>query len=65
VGQKTGGRLVTQAAATKVYVLQLEKIYDTTGNEVSRPPRDGDLNPEQLMHELEDFLRREQERSAE
>ena len=30
-----------------------------------RPPREDDFNPEQLMHELEDFLRQERDRGAE
>jgi hypothetical protein len=36
-----------------------------TVNEVSRPPCDGDFHPEQLMRELEDFLRQERECGAE
>ena len=56
---------VAQDAATQAYVRQLERDYDTTGDEAPRPPRDDDFNPEQLMHELEDFLRREREGDAE
>jgi len=56
---------VAQDAATQAYVRQLEQAYDTTVDEVPRPQRDGDFNPEQLMQELEDFLRQERERGAE
>ena len=52
---RPGGGL--QDAATKTYVWQLEQDYDATGDVAPRPPRDDDFNPEQLMHELEDFLR--------
>jgi len=34
-------------------------------DEASPPQRDNDFNPEQLMHELEDFLRNERDRGAE
>jgi hypothetical protein len=40
-------------------VRQLEQDYDATADEASRPLRDEDLDPEQLMQELEDFLRKE------
>ena len=50
---------VAQDAATQAYVRQLEREYDATGNETSRPLRDDHLNPEQLIQELEDFLREE------
>src|SRR6266436_4707394 len=56
---------VAQDAATQAYVRQLEQDYDTTGDEAPRPLRDDAFNPEQLMHELEDFLRQERERGAE
>ena len=36
-----------------------EQAYDATGDEAPRPRRDDAFNPEQLMHELEDFLRQE------
>ncbi len=58
-------QVVAQDAATQAYVRQLEQAYDTTVDEVPRPQRDSDFNPEQLMHELEDFLRQERERGAE
>ena len=52
---------VAQDAATQAYVRQLEQDYDAPGAEAPRPRRDDDFNPEQLMHELEDFLRQERE----
>ncbi len=58
-------QVVAQDAAIQAYVRQLEQAYDATVDEVPRPPRDSDLNSEQLMHELEDFLRQERERGAE
>jgi proteasome assembly chaperone (PAC2) family protein len=54
-----------QDAAIQAYVRQLKQDYDTTGDEAPRPPRDDAFNPEQLMHELEDFLRQEREGGAE
>jgi len=56
---------VEQDAATQTYVRQLEQAYDATGDETPRPRRDDDFNPEQLMHELENFLRQERDRGAE
>lgn len=56
---------VAQDAAARAYVHQLEQAYDTTGDTVPRPPRDDDFNPEQLMHELEEFLRQEREGGTE
>jgi proteasome assembly chaperone (PAC2) family protein len=56
---------VAQDAATQAYVRQLEQAYDATGEAAPRPHRDDDFNPEQLRHELEDFLRQEQQRGAE
>jgi proteasome assembly chaperone (PAC2) family protein len=56
---------VAQDAATQAYVRQLEQAYDATVDEAPRPHRDNDFNPEQLMHELEDFLRQERDRGAE
>ena len=52
---------VAQDAAVQAYVRQLEQAYDAPGDEASRPRRDADFHPEQLMHELEDFLRQERE----
>jgi proteasome assembly chaperone (PAC2) family protein len=56
---------VAQDAAVQAYVRQLEQAYDATGDETPHPRRDDDFNPEQLMHELEDFLRQERDRGAE
>jgi len=52
---------VAQDAAVQAYVRQLEQDYDATGAEAPHPQREEDLNSEQLMHELEDFLRQERE----
>ena len=56
---------VAQDAAVQAYVRQLEQDYDATGDETPRLRREDDFNPEQLMHELEDFLRQERDRGAE
>jgi hypothetical protein len=56
---------VAQDAAIQAYVRQLEQAYDATMDEAPRQRRDDAFNPEQLMHELEDFLRQERERGAE
>ena len=56
---------VAQDADVQAYVRQLEQDYDATGDETPRPHRDDAFNPEQLMHELEDFLRQERERGSE
>jgi len=52
---------VAQDAAVQAYVRQLEQAYDAPGDEAPHPRRDADFHPEQLMHELEDFLRQERE----
>jgi len=51
--------------ATQAYVRQLEQAYDAPGDETPDPRRDDAFNPEQLMHELEDFLRQERDRGTE
>jgi proteasome assembly chaperone (PAC2) family protein len=56
---------VAQDAATQAYVRQLEQDYDAPEDAAPRPRRDDDFNSEQLMHELEDFLREERDRGAE
>ncbi len=56
---------VAQDASTQAYVRQLEQDYDATVDEAPQPLRDEALNPEQLMQELEDFLREEREGRAE
>jgi hypothetical protein len=52
---------VVADSSTQAYVQQLEQEYDSTDDEEEQPLRDEDLNPEQLMQELEDFLREERE----
>jgi len=54
-------RAVAQDAAVQAYVRQLEQAYDAPGAEAPPPRREEDVNSEQLMHELEDFLRQERE----
>jgi proteasome assembly chaperone (PAC2) family protein len=56
---------VAQDTATQAYVRQLEQAYDAMGDEAPHPPRDEVFNPEQLMHDLENFLRQERDRGAE
>jgi proteasome assembly chaperone (PAC2) family protein len=56
---------VAQDSATQTYVQQLEQDYDTADGTARRPLRDDAFNPDQLMHELEDFLRQERERGTE
>jgi proteasome assembly chaperone (PAC2) family protein len=56
---------VAQDAAVQAYVRQLEQAYDAPGDETPDPRRDDAFNPEQLMHELEDFLRQERDRGTE
>ena len=56
---------VAQDASIQAYVRQLEQDYDATVDETPRSLRDEALNPEQLMQELEDFLRKDREGRAE
>jgi proteasome assembly chaperone (PAC2) family protein len=56
---------VAQDAAIQAYVRQLEQAYDATGDETPRRRREDAFNSEQLMHELEDFLRQERDRGTE
>ena len=56
---------VAQDTATQAYVRQLEQAYDATGDETPRLRREDNFDPEQLMHDLEDFLRQERDRGAE
>jgi proteasome assembly chaperone (PAC2) family protein len=55
---------VAQDATTQTYVRELEQAYDATGDAEPRPPRDDNFNPEQLMHDLENFLRQERDRGS-
>jgi proteasome assembly chaperone (PAC2) family protein len=52
-------------ASVQAYVRQLEQDYDATADEAPRPLRDEDLDSEQLMQELEEFLRKEREGGTE
>jgi hypothetical protein len=45
-------------------VRQLEQDYDAASDEAPHSLRDEALNPEQLIQELEDFLREEREGRA-
>ncbi len=64
---------VANDASTLAYVRQLEQEYDSEVEEeeeeevdhASEPLGDEDLNPDQLMQELEDFLREEREGGSE
>jgi hypothetical protein len=56
---------VAQDATVEAYVRQLEQAYDAPETAPPRPPRDDDGHPEQLMRDLEDFLRQERDRGAE
>jgi len=56
---------VAADASTQAYVRQLEQDYDATADEAPRPLRDDEISPEQLMQDLEDFLRKEREGGAE
>ena len=56
---------VAQDASIQAYVRQLEQDYDASADETPRSLPDEALNPEQLMQELEDFLRKEREGRAE
>ena len=56
---------VAHDAAVQAYVRELEQAYDAPGDAAPRPRRDDAFNPEQLMHDLEDFLRQEREGGAE
>ena len=56
---------VAQDAAVQAYVRQLEQDYDAPGDDAPGSRREDAFNPEQLMHELEDFLRQERDRGAE
>ena len=52
---------VAHNTSIQTHIRQLEQAYDATIDEASRPLRDEELNPDQLMQELEDFLREERE----
>jgi proteasome assembly chaperone (PAC2) family protein len=52
---------VARDPSIQTHVRQLEQDYDSTVDEAPRARRDEALNSEQLMQELEDFLREERE----
>jgi hypothetical protein len=58
-------RAVARDPSTKAHVRQLEQDYDETVSEERQTLREEELNPEQLMQELEDFLREEREGGTE
>ncbi len=54
-------RAVAGDPSIQAHVRELEQDYDSTVDEEPRPLRDEALNSEQLMQELEDFLREDRE----
>ncbi len=52
---------VANDTSTQAYVRQLEQEYDSEDDEEPSPLLDEDLNPDELIQELEDFLREERE----
>ena len=56
---------VANDPSTRAYVRQLEQEYDSEVDEAPRSLHHEDLNSEQLMQELEDFLREEREGGTE
>jgi proteasome assembly chaperone (PAC2) family protein len=52
---------IARKASIQAHVRQLEQEYDATVGEASRPLPDEELNPNQLIQEVEDFLREERE----
>ena len=56
---------VAHDTAVQAHIRELEQAYDAPDDEAPRPRRDDAFNPEQLMHDLEDFLRQEREGGTE
>ena len=54
-------RAVARNRATREHVQQLEQEYDATANEEQQGLPKGELDSDQLMKELQDFLRKQQE----
>ncbi len=52
---------IARNASIQAHVRQLEQEYDATGEEAPRPLHDEELNSNQLIQEVEDFLREERE----
>jgi hypothetical protein len=58
-------RAVAGDPSIQAHVRDLEQDYDSTDDEGPRMRRDDDLNPDQLMQEVEDFLREDRESGGE
>jgi hypothetical protein len=56
---------VARDRAAREHVRQLEQQYDAEAREEVQPLPGGALDSEQLMQELQDFLRKQRERGAE
>lgn len=56
---------VASDRSTQAYVRELEQEYDSTHGNDAQAPLDEDINAEELVQELEDFLRDERERRDE
>jgi len=56
---------VANDRSTQTFVRELEREYDSTLGDEAQAPLDEDMNPEDLVQELEDFLRDERERRDE
>jgi proteasome assembly chaperone (PAC2) family protein len=57
-------RAVARDRATREHVRKLEQQYDAEAREDRQPLGDGELDPDKLMREVEDFLRRQREGGA-
>ena len=58
-------RAIASDSATQEHVRDLERDYDAVMDASPSPSQDDDLNTDQLMQELEDFLRDERDRGGE
>jgi proteasome assembly chaperone (PAC2) family protein len=58
-------RAVAGDPSIQAHVRDLEQDYDSTDDEGPRMLHDDDLNPDQLMQEVEDFLREDRESGGE
>ncbi len=59
--RKQCDRAVARDRATREHVKQLEQEYDAAAGEERPPISSEDLDPEKLMREVEDFLRKQRE----
>jgi len=57
-------RAVARDRATREHVKQLEQQYDAEGGEERQPLSGEELDPDKLMREVEDFLRKQREGGA-